>query len=193
MLLGLTGGVACGKSLAARFFGEEGWNVVDTDKLAQQILLEDEEVKQSLVERWGTDVIRDGSLDRSRVGAIVFSEGKELSYLENLLHPRVLRSWQELVANGPDQRWVVEVPLLFEADWGKYFPYTLAVGASLEIIRRRLKERPGDFRLWEKRMARQWPVERKMETANFVLWNNGEPVFLQKQIRFLLAQPCFLN
>ncbi|MCH8475071.1 MAG: dephospho-CoA kinase [Opitutales bacterium] len=193
MLLGLTGGMACGKSLAGKYFSDLGWTVIDTDKLASQILREDPQVQESLVQRWGDKVQKEGTFDRAKIASVVFQDFAELDFLENLLHPRVLDLWQAQVDHEPEKKWLVEVPLLFEVAWEKHFPMVATVGASPEVMSQRIRERQGDFALWKKRSERQWPVARKMAAANFVLWNNGEAAFLQEQIKLLQKHPNFQN
>ncbi|MCC5789647.1 MAG: dephospho-CoA kinase [Opitutales bacterium] len=185
--------MACGKSLAGKYFAELGWNVLDADKLAAQVLREDPQVQDTLVKRWGTQVQKEGAFDRTHIASIVFQDLAELDFLEKLLHPKVLHCWQSQVDGAPEKKWLVEVPLLFEVGWERHFPTVMAIGAGLQVVSQRIRQREGDFQAWKKRSERQWSLPRKMSAANFVLWNNGEAVFLQEQIRFLQSHPALQN
>ena len=117
MVVGLTGGLACGKSLAGSYFSSMGWERIDTDKLALKIMETDPGVRTKLTGRWGESIFIDGTLDRTAVAERVFTNSRELDFLENLLHPLVLREWRCEVEAKPEKKWLVEVPLLFEAGW----------------------------------------------------------------------------
>src|SRR4051794_23664205 len=120
--VGLTGGLASGKSEALRALGELGAATLSTDAIVRE-LLEGEELRDEIVERLGTEVAPDGSLDRSKVAERVFGDEEARKWLEGVLWPKVgerVMSWRQEV-DGRDPAppaAVVEVPLLFEAGVG---------------------------------------------------------------------------
>lgn len=190
-LLGLTGGVACGKSTVAASLARGGWGRIDCDRLATRLLDEDPAIQKVVCHRWGQDLLTpEGRIDRLRLGKVVFSAPGELAFLEEILHPAVQRQWMAIVQREPQTRWVVEVPLLFEAGWEKQFSRTMTVAASPARQEVRLAERPGSIQAWRQRIARQWPLARKMDAADVVLWNNGSLSFLELQIESW-QQTCF--
>ena len=130
-LIGLTGGIAAGKSEALRILGELGAETVSTDALVHELLGTDE-VRDLLVERWGPHVAPDGEVERSVVAAVVFERPEELSWLESILHPLVgerVREWTEQLPADTEVG-VVEVPLLFEGTMASSFDATIAIVAD---------------------------------------------------------------
>jgi dephospho-CoA kinase len=128
-------------------------------------------VLQQLVDRFGTDVIGEDGADREAIARVVFSDASELDWLEELLHPRVVRAhltWQEALARGPDPPWVTvtEVPLLYETGGEARFDAVVVITASPEVraARRRVQDR---------RERRLIPDARKVELADFAYENHG--------------------
>ena len=136
--VGLTGGIAAGKSEALAAFGRLGAATLSTDAVVHD-LLEDPSVRDQLLERWGGEVVPGGIVDRGRVGAIVFDSTEELAWLESLLHPLVggrVVEWRNGLAPEVELA-VVEVPLLFETSMEDAFDATVAVIAADETRARR--------------------------------------------------------
>src|ERR687897_1440833 len=111
--LAITGGIGAGKSEALRAFARHGAATASADEIVHR-LYADPEVRQALVERWGDQVLSDGDVDRKKVGEIVFGDRDELSWLEALLHPRVVAEQARWRAEQTAPLAVVEVPLLYE-------------------------------------------------------------------------------
>ena len=135
LLIGLTGGIAAGKSEALEAFGRLGAETISSDAVVHE-LLDSEQVRDRLTERWGPQIASRGTIDRGRVGEIVFERPEELAWLEAELHPRVAERidvWRRSLGPGTDFG-VVEVPLLFETAMADAFDVTVAVVA---INRRR--------------------------------------------------------
>ena len=89
IIIGLTGGIACGKSTAGKFFKELGWDVISTDQIVSDLLDEDDEVISDIKSRWGDIVWQDSSgRDRKAIGSIVFRDPNERKWLESILHPK---------------------------------------------------------------------------------------------------------
>lgn len=170
--IGLTGGIGAGKSAALAAFERAGAAVLSTDQVAHD-LLDRDDVRALLVERWGEEVAPGGAVDRTRVAEIVFASPEELHWLESTTHPRVgetVMEWRTEL--GPEVAVaVVEVPLLFEAAMEGVFDATVAVVADDEIREARLAERgqPG----LEGREQRQLGQEEKARRADHVIRNDG--------------------
>ncbi len=170
--IGLTGGIGAGKSETLAAFERLGAETLSTDQVTHE-LLDDDQVRAALVGRWGTEVAPGGSVDRARVGEIVFSNPEELSFLEGVLHPRVgvhVLEWRQNL--DPDvEVAVVEVPLLFEAAMEDAFDATVAVVADDRIREARLRQRgqPG----LEGREGRQLDQAEKVRRADHVIRNEG--------------------
>jgi dephospho-CoA kinase len=185
--VGLTGGIAAGKSEALAAFGRLGAAVLSADAVVHQ-LLDDPEVRERLVKRWGEDVLAEGAIDRGRVGAIVFERPAELAWLESVLHPlvgeRVARWRQSLPADTTLA--VVEVPLLFETGMEAAFDATVCVVAPDPT--RSARSRKRGMALLERRDGRQLSQDEKAARATHVIRNDGSLPELDGQIARLMSQ-----
>jgi dephospho-CoA kinase len=179
--IGLTGGIGAGKSEALAAFERAGAATLSTDRVAHD-LLDREDVRSLLVERWGPDVAPHGAVDRERVAQIVFEDAEELRWLESQTHHRVglaVVNWREDV--GPEVAVaVVEVPLLFEAGMEGAFDATVAVIAPDPIREQRLADRgqPG----LKGREARQASQDEKADRADHVIRNDGTLEELDREV-----------
>lgn len=185
--VGLTGGIGAGKTETLAAFERAGAATLSTDRVTHD-LLDDDQVKASLVERWGREVAPDGEVDRQKVGEIVFDDRDELTWLESVMHPRVgahVLEWRQ--ALGPDvEIAVVEVPLLFETAMEDAFDATVAVVAGDELRDARLRERgqPGI----EGREDRQLDQAEKVRRADHVIRNDASLQELERQVNELIGQ-----
>jgi dephospho-CoA kinase len=187
LLIGLTGGIAAGKSEALAAFGRLGASTISSDAVVHE-LLDSPEVRDRLTERWGTEIAPAGSVDRGRVGEIVFEQPGELAWLEAELHPRVgerIAAWRRSL-DSDTEFGVVEVPLLFEAAMADAFDVTVAVVADDETRRRRAAKRGQG--LVEERDARQLDQDEKARRADHVIRNDGSIDDLERQLSELLAK-----
>ena len=183
-LIGLTGGIAAGKSEALRILAALGAATISTDELVHE-LLGTAEVRDSLVGRWGEEVAPGGEVDRAAVAAIVFERREELHWLEALLHPLVrdrVRSWATVLPAGTPVA-VVEVPLLFEGEMGPTFDATITVVAADEHRLARAAGR-GHGGL-EGRDGRQLSQEEKAAKATYVVENHGSLEDLEDELERL--------
>ena len=185
--VGLTGGIGAGKSEALAVFERRGIPVLSTDEVAHDIL-DDDQVRRAVVERWGEEIAPGGAVDRDRVGEIVFADRDELAWLESVTHPRVgakVLEWRQGL--GPEvEIAVVEVPLLFEAAMEGAFDATLAVIADDGIRDARLRER-GQAGL-AGREDRQLDQVEKERRADHVIRNDGSLEELDREVNNLIDQ-----
>lgn len=185
VLLGLTGGIASGKSAVLEAFSRAGARTISSDAIVHE-LLGTEEVRSLLVGRWGDRVLAgDGAVDRSAVAEVAFRDPAELGWLESFLHPRVAARLAEWRTALPDESVaVVEIPLLFEAGMEDAFDATVAVTAPPEVRARRATER-GHAEVSE-REARQLGDEEKAARATYVIVNDGTLDDLERRASELL-------
>jgi dephospho-CoA kinase len=185
--VGLTGGIGAGKSETLAAFERAGAATLSTDRVTHD-LLDDDQVRAALVERWGDEVAPGGSVDRNRVGEIVFGDRAELDFLEGVMHPRVgvhVLEWRQ--ALGPEvEVAVVEVPLLFEAAMEDAFDVTVAVVADDEIRDARMRER--DHAGLAGREERQLDQAEKERRADHVIRNDGSLQELDREVNELIDQ-----
>jgi dephospho-CoA kinase len=185
--VGLTGGIGAGKSEALAAFERLGAATLSTDRVAHD-LLEDDEVRAALVDRWGDEVAPGGAVDREKVSEIVFNDRDELDWLESITHPRVgahVLEWRRGL--DPDVALaVIEVPLLFEAAMEDAFDATVAVVADDELRDARLRERgQGGLAGREGRQLDQTEKERR---ADHVIRNDASLEELESEVRELIEQ-----
>ncbi len=188
MFAGITGGIGCGKSTAARALERRGFRRLDSDQIVRDVVLADPEVIAVVTSRHGTSVLEGGAKDgagrinRTALAAIVFANDADRIWLEEVTHPRVFAAWRAAFSADPDSRWVVEVPLLFEKDLENWFDFTICVACSHSQQLVRLEQRGLPRVLAGQRISKQLPLARKIERSDFVLWNEGSPEFLEAQI-----------
>lgn len=187
LTIGLTGGIAAGKSEALAAFQRLGAATISSDAVVHE-LLDSEPLAGRLAERWGEEVVSGGRVDRARVGEIVFAEPEELSWLESQVHPLVgerIGGWlSSLPADAAIA--VVEVPLLFESGMDGVFDTTVAVVTSDDVRRRRAEER--GHALVGEREARQLPQDEKAGRAEHVVMNDGSLEDLERALSALVEK-----
>lgn len=180
-LIGLTGGIAAGKSEALRLLAELGAATISTDAVVHELLATDA-VRDRLTERWGADVAPGGEVDRGRVGEIVFEYPDELAWLESVLHPLVggrVDRWRRGLSQDVEVA-VVEVPLLFEGTMAEIFDATIAISAGDGERARRATAR-GTGAL-EARNGRQLSQDEKAARATFAVSNDGSLADLRAEL-----------
>ena len=188
MKVGLSGGIACGKSTVLGFFREAGWQTVDSDAVVRELLAKDAEVKAQLRTRWGETVFIDGAVDHTAVAKRVFGNEGDLKWLEELLHPLVRESWLASIAQAPNANWLVEIPLLFEKRLETRFDLTVCVVSPPDVAADRMVARAYTEEQIEQRRKQQMPLEEKMELADYLISNAGSLEFLKKHTTRLIEQ-----
>jgi dephospho-CoA kinase len=185
--IGLTGGIAAGKSEALKAFARLGVATLSSDAVVHE-LLESSDLRETLVARWGPEVAPEGNIDRAKIGEIVFADPEQLSWLEEQIHPLVqARTAAWLMSLPADAEVaVVEVPLLFEAGSDKVFDTTVAVVTADEVRRERAAAR--GHALVDEREARQLTQPEKAERAEHVVENDGSVEDLERALSALLAK-----
>lgn len=196
LTIGLTGGVASGKSLAAKYFEELGAEVLDADRTGHEVLL-DPEVRQVLVKRWGTEVVASsGEVNRVEVAKRVFGDSAaanaERQFLEQLLHPRIRERLElERAEHGMQGRqvFVLDAPLLLEAGWDSVCDVVVFVEAPREVREARALARGWSAEQFVQREAAQWPVEKKRYSSDWVLRNDSSPEELRTRVNEIWLDP----
>ena len=195
-VIGITGGIATGKSTVTRMLGELGVVTLSADDSAREVVAPGSEGLRSIVEAFGSEVLLpDGSLDRQKVASLVFARPEARRTLESISHPLIMRRLKEQIEavkqQKPDAFIAVETPLLYEAGMEDWFDWVVVVSAPGAVQKARLaplmpeEEAAG-------RIDAQMPLEEKEARADHVIVNTGSPESLRKQVRSLwkrLRQP----
>lgn len=191
ILVGLTGGIATGKSTVAGLFKRCGATVIDADALAREVVQPGKPAWREIVRIFGKAALNTNrTLNRQALGAIVFGHPTKLRYLENIIHPRVAREQARLTKQAAriDPRAIViyDVPLLFEAGIEKRVDKTIVVTADRETQITRLKQRNGLSRAEAiRRIKTQMPLADKRRRADYLLNGTLPLPQLKKQVRLL--------
>ncbi len=187
LTIGLTGGIAAGKSEALAAFSRLGAATLSSDAVVHE-LLDSEPLVGRLTERWGPEVARQGRVDRNRIGEIVFADPEQLTWLEQQIHPLVGERIGGWLADLPadTEIAVIEVPLLFEGKMASAFDKTVAVVTADEVRRERAAAR--GHALVDEREARQLTQEEKAERADHVVPNDGSVEDLERALSALIEK-----
>ncbi|MGI8749486.1 MAG: dephospho-CoA kinase [Thermoleophilaceae bacterium] len=187
--VGLTGGIASGKSTALAALGDLGAATISSDEVVHDLLGTDE-VRDAVAKRLGAGVVSDGKLDRTKMASRVFGSAEDREWLEGLLWPRVRQrvgAWREELAalEDPPRAAVVEVPLLFEAGMETAYDHTVAIVTN-EGVR---SERAGSrgHQEVEGRTGRQLTQAQKSQRADFTVRNDGPREELKAELSRVLA------
>ena len=194
--IGLVGGVASGKSLAAKFLVDLGAVHLDADRTGHDVLAEDADVREAVVNRWGNAILAaDKSVDRAAIARRVFAQDEtgaaDRKFLENLLHPRIGRRLDQKrseAAAADKPAVVLDAPLLLEAGWGKMCDVVLMIDSPRDLRLSRAKTRGWDEAEFNRREAAQWPVDEKRRLAGVVIPNRGSGDELRTAIAHFWAQ-----
>lgn len=186
LAIGITGGIACGKSEVARSFSALGAETADADVLAHEAIRPGEPAYDRVVARFGREILgAGGEVDRRRLGEVVFQRPAERAALEAIIHPEVikaLKQWvNEVTARGMHA--AATVPLLYEVNLVNLWDSVVCVKAPVELVIRRLRARGLTEEMAKARIAAQMPVEEKAKKADYVIENSGSLQELSEQAR----------
>jgi dephospho-CoA kinase len=182
-VIGLTGGIGCGKSLAAQYFAELGALVIDADQLARAAIERGTDGFDEVVTLFGDSILKDGNIDRRALGELIFKDPAAKKHLESIIHPFVRREFEEAVASlKGDQVLVYEIPLLVETKAHERFDVVITVESEMENRVARLRGRGMHISEIEGRIAAQATREERIEVADFLIENDGSEDELLRQV-----------
>ena len=174
-VVGITGGVGCGKSEVGRILAELGVAVLDADEVVHGLFVTGSPVATAVLAHFGSAVATpEGGVDRARLGSLVFADAAARRALEALVHPPVLvniRKWREQ-AKGMRPAAAL-IPLLFEVGFTEGWDAVWCVSAEPGIVQQRLLARGWSAETIAARQAAQWPLAEKEKRADAVIYNNG--------------------
>lgn len=181
--VGLTGGIACGKSTVAALLAEAGVPVLDLDQVSREVVAPGTDGLAEIARRWPT-VVRDGALDRKALGALVVADPAARRELEAITHPRIWAAMEAWLAGQTAPAVVVEAALMVETGSWRRYDKLLVVTCAPETQRRRLAAREGyDAATVEQWLAAQLPLAEKERLATAVIRNDAGPAELAASTR----------
>lgn len=193
MIIGLTGSIASGKSTVAEMLKGYGLPIVDADVVAREVVEPGTTTLAKIAEAFGPEVIaEDGTMDRAKVGSIIFHDTAKRKQLNDIIHPAIrvemLRQREDLVENGA-KTVIMDIPLLFESKLQHFVEKILVVSVKEEVQLKRLMERNSLSR--EEALARinsQLPMSVKEQGADAVIYNNLDIEGTANQLKHILQQ-----
>lgn len=186
LVVGLTGGIGSGKSLAAQFFAELGALVIDADQLARDAIERGSDGFDELIATFGDSILSNGLVDRRALGELVFRDAEAKKKLEGIIHPIVRREFEEAVQSlEQDQILIYEIPLLFETKAMERFDYIVTVEADMQLRKDRLLKKGLRNSEIESRIAAQASREERVSIADQVFENNGSEDELLRSVENL--------
>jgi len=173
MIVGLTGGIASGKSTVSKYLTEKGFKVYDADKIAKDIS-EKKLVQEEIILNFGDKILtEDGKVDRKKLKEIVFADKDKLKKLNAIIHPKVIDFYRELKEKNTDETIIFDVPLLFESGIDRFCDKILVVISDYDVQLNRIVERDNiDKELASKIIKSQISNEERIKKADIVIENN---------------------
>jgi dephospho-CoA kinase len=192
LVLGITGGIACGKSEVGRILEKREFEVCDADRVAHQLMKRGTSVYTQIVEAFGTEILhKNGEICRPELAKMVFGDTQKLNHLNHLVHPAVRKELSFWIKEQRRKKRCAAVllPLLFESemddlDWDAIW----TISASEEQVLDRLAKRGLSLKEARTRIEAQMPLQEKERRANFVIKNDGSLEILEEQIDYILEQ-----
>lgn len=197
--VGLTGGIASGKSLAARLFAQSGAVLIDADSVARQVVMPGSSCLERIADAFGREILDSrGALDREQLGRVVFADTEKRKALEAILHPVILAAMFSAIENLRNQGYggivVSDMPLLFECGVQDQFDKIVLVYAEPSTQQQRLVARNGlspDAAL--QRLSAQMPIAEKRKFADFIIENTGSLAVLEERVAAVWSTLCELS
>ncbi len=193
VVIGITGGIATGKSTVLDIFRKLGAQTLSADTIAHEILTKGSPAYCEVIERFGKDVLDlNGEIDRARLAKTIFENGVARKTLEEITHPRIISQMKRHIDDfrashlSPHDVLAVEIPLLYEAGLESIVDKVVVVAAEQETQLNRLTTRSGiskDEAL--RRIESQMPIERKIKSADWVIWNEGNLHSLEESVKHI--------
>ena len=193
LIIGLTGGIACGKSTVTQLLQRRGADIIDLDQIGHELLKANSPVMKQLLKTFGPEVLDlSGDVNRTKLGKIVFADPLARQQLNDIVHPEIHRISRQLaqskVKNQADSIVVIESPLLIESGGYRSVDYVVLVSATpdqqiVRLMKRSLEQNKTMTQLdAEKRLAAQMSLKEKMAYADYIVDNQGDLTELGKQV-----------
>ena len=190
MIIGLTGGIATGKSESAKYFKALGAYIIDADAISHELSKKGMPALKELVKSFGGDILSSrGALDRKKLAEIIFTDKEAKLKVEKILHAYIIARINEIISKKMKKyNVVINAPLLFEVGLDRICDKIVVIWAPYDVQARRLARRDGlSKEQVEKRISSQMPIEEKVKMADYVIDNTGSKKLLANHVRDLYA------
>ncbi len=192
MIVGLTGGTGTGKTSVARVFYENGFEVIDYDKITREIYIKGSSCLNELAENFGKEILTpDGELNRKKLGSIVFASKEKLEILNNIVYKYIVAHTKKKIEEAADKKLLLDAPTLFEAGLHKECDYVVGVIADKEKRLERICQRDGlNKEDAQNRINSQKKDEFYIENCDFLIKNNGSEEMLFNEAQKIIRSIC---
>lgn len=182
LVVGLTGGLATGKSTAAEMFSALGARIIDADKIAHDLLTGDARIKKAVIDLFGEEIVRNGDIFRKKLADKVFSSKKDLEMLCNLLHPEIISKIKEQIDRSVENIVIVDAPLLIESGLNASVDVVIVVASSKEKQFENAARGGISREEAENILKNQISVSEKIKSADYVIENNENLCDMKKGV-----------
>lgn len=194
LITALTGGIGSGKSTAGEIFTQLGARVVDSDKLARDVLAPGTDGFNQVVQTFGEEILKDGAVNRAVLGAKVFSDPTARLKLEAITHPLIRKAFAAFIDESPKDSIVInQIPLLVESKYDYKFDAVITVSSDLSNRSARLLQRGLTQAEIEQRFSAQASDVEREEISDFIIHNNGDLLALKLEVERVYRALLLLN
>ena len=188
--IGLTGGIATGKSTVSSMLRKKGYEVIDADAIVHDLQVAGSPFLQKIVKIFGAAILnKDGSLNRKELGQVIFNDAEARAKLDEMIHPAVRAEFERLIAATQNDLLFLDVPLLFEAGFDDLAEMTLVIIADQEVQLKRLMKRDGlSLSQAQARIDAQMTLDEKIMRADFVIDNSSDKGTLEEKVEKILGR-----
>ncbi|MDD3501429.1 MAG: dephospho-CoA kinase, partial [Candidatus Cloacimonetes bacterium] len=181
IIIGITGGIASGKSTISKALQQEGYSVISTDKIGHEVLLYPE-IKNKLTNEFGNEILENNRVNRDLLREIVFEDKNKVDKLNKIVHPEILDTMDDIVKHSSSEYLFFEIPLLFEAHLEKCFDFIILVYTEKEFQIKRLQIRNNYTAEHASSIIdSQMPLDKKVPKADLIIENNEDKNKLNSQ------------
>ena len=192
IIVGLTGSIGTGKSTVSNIFRELGAYIVDWDELARDVTRPHLKAWKEIVECFGKDFLNnDLTLNRQKLADVIFADREKVKKLNHIVHPEVFkedeRITNEVKSHDPDALIIKEIPLLYEVANPTFVDKVIVVSTNEQTQLRRLEEKGMSRKDAQNRIKSQLPLEEKIKSADFVIYNDGSLKETKRQVEAIYS------
>jgi len=194
LITALTGGIGSGKSTAGEIFTQLGARVVDSDKLARDVLAPGTDGFNQVVQTFGEEILKDGAINRAALGAKVFSDPTARFKLEEITHPLIRKAFADFIQESPKDSIIInQIPLLVESKYDYKFDAVITVSSDISNRSNRLLQRGLTQLEIEQRFSAQATDNQREEISDFIIHNNGDLSALKLEVERVYRALLLLN
>lgn len=190
-VLGITGGVATGKSTVSKILRRYGGYLISADEIAHKIILPGKKVYKKIIQQFGKEILNKNlTINRRKLGDIIFKKKQLRKILEKVTHPEIIakiKKETKRTKNSKKYKFIIlEAPLLFEAKISSLVDLAIVIACSKKIQIKRLMKKGYSRSLAENRISSQFPLSKKIKKADIVIYNNNSIKILRKNVKKIL-------